>query len=102
MLYAFKRLALGIGLIALASAILLLSDRGHRTAAKHAVLRLAIVQHANTAVLDDGVRGVIEGLSARGFHDGDLSDLDCCRALDSDAWGWRRPLARHVHRRGAG
>src|SRR5205823_6369296 len=76
MLYAFKRLALGIALIALASANLLLSDRGHRTAVKHAVLRLAIVQHANTAVLDDGVRGVIEGLSARGYHDGDRITID--------------------------
>jgi ABC-type uncharacterized transport system substrate-binding protein len=76
MLYAFKRLALGIFLIALASAILLLSDRGHRTAARRAVLRLAIVQHANTAVLDDGVRGVIEGLSARGFREGERIRID--------------------------
>ena len=76
MLYGVKRLALGISLIVLASAILLLSDRGHRTAGARAVLRVAIVQHANTAVLDDGVRGVIEGLAARGFREGDRIAID--------------------------
>src|SRR5258708_37614030 len=76
MIYALKRLALGIFLIALASAVLLLSDRGHRTAARRTVLRLAIVQHANTAVLDEGIRGVIDGLSARGFREGDRIAID--------------------------
>ena len=76
MLYALKRLALGVFLIALASAILLFTDRAHRTAGAAApssgsVKRIAIVQHASTPVLDDGVRGVLDGLAERGFRDGD-------------------------------
>lgn len=71
MLYAFKRLSLGVFLIALASAILLYADRGHRTTPAGAARRIAIVQHATTAVLDDGVRGVLDGLAARGYRDGD-------------------------------
>ena len=70
-LYLVKRLGLGITLIAAASAILLITDRGHRVAAGATVLRVAILQHANTPVLDDGVRGVLEGLAERGFRDGD-------------------------------
>jgi ABC-type uncharacterized transport system substrate-binding protein len=74
MLYAIKRLALGVFLIALASAILLFSDRGHRSgdlAAPSAVKRIAIVQHASTPVLDDGVRGVLDGLAAHGYREGE-------------------------------
>jgi len=73
MLNAIKRLALGVSLIALASAILLFSDRGHRTTASspQAAKRIAIVQHATTAVLDDGVRGVLDGLADHGYRDGD-------------------------------
>ena len=78
MLYAVKRLALGIVLIASASAILLLSDRGRRasdTSAPSPVHRIAIVQHANTPVLDEGVRGVLDGLAERGFHDGEQIEV---------------------------
>ena len=68
---AIKRLGLGILLLAVTSAILLLTDRGNRAAPGPKTLRVAILQHANTPVLDDGVRGVIDGLAARGFHYGD-------------------------------
>ena len=71
MLYAVQRLWLGLCLIALTSAILLLADRGHRSAGSGSTLRIAIIQHANTPVLDDGVRGVLDGLAARGYRDGD-------------------------------
>jgi ABC-type uncharacterized transport system substrate-binding protein len=73
MLNAIKRLALGVFLIALASAILLFADRSHRTttSSPQAAKRIAIVQHATTAVLDDGVRGVLDGLAERGYRDGD-------------------------------
>src|SRR5579862_9176959 len=72
MINAFKRLALGIFLIALASAILLFADRGHRSpASDRKAFRIAILQHANTQVLDDGVRGVLDGLAERGYRDGD-------------------------------
>ena len=68
-------------LIAVASGILLLADRSHRIATASAsaaaspaeagkVRRIAILQHANTPVLDDGVRGVLAGLSERGYRDG--------------------------------
>jgi ABC-type uncharacterized transport system substrate-binding protein len=71
MLYAVKRLALGIFLIVSASAILLLADRGRAATAGRKVLRVAILQHANTPVLDEGIRGLVDALAARGFHDGD-------------------------------
>src|SRR5260370_11967263 len=74
--YALKRLSLGIVLIAAASAALLVADRGHRTGVGPRVLRVAILQHANTPVLDDGVRGVVDGLSERGFHDGEQITIE--------------------------
>ena len=57
---AARRLALGLALIVIASAVLLLSDRGQRTRTSAAhILRIAIVQHASTPVLDEGVRGMV-------------------------------------------
>lgn len=67
-----KRLSLGFLLIAAASAVLLLSDldrRASRAPAK-AVPRIAVIQHANTPPLDDGMAGLLEGLAARGYRDG--------------------------------
>jgi hypothetical protein len=46
MLHAIKRLALGIILIATASAILLVTDLGRRRPSASPVLRVAILQHA--------------------------------------------------------
>jgi len=68
-----KRLSLGILLIAAASAVLLVADLDRRTGGKPAaaaVPRIAVIQHANTPPLDDGVAGLIEGLAARGYTDG--------------------------------
>jgi putative tryptophan/tyrosine transport system substrate-binding protein len=76
LIYAIKRLALGVLLIAAASATLLLADREHRTTGSRRVQRLAILQHANTAVLDEGIRGTIDGLASRGFRDGDTLTID--------------------------
>ena len=76
MLYAVKRLALGVSLIVVTSAILLLSDRSHRVGAAHTVLRLAIMQHANTTVLEDGIRGTIDALASRGYRDGERISID--------------------------
>ena len=76
---SFKRLSLGIALIAVASGILLYSDLRNRNRSQQrpnpaAVAgkksRVALVQHASQAVLDDGVRGVLEALAARGYADG--------------------------------
>jgi hypothetical protein len=47
MLHAIKRLALGIILIATASAILLVTDLGRRRPSTSPVLRVAILQHAS-------------------------------------------------------
>lgn len=66
-----KRLFLGILLIALASAALLLADLGRRAKPPGKVSRIAIVQHANTPVLDEGIEGLLAGLSERGFRDGE-------------------------------
>jgi hypothetical protein len=49
MLHVLRRLGLGFALIALASAILLFSDRGRRVASESNVFRVAILQHATTA-----------------------------------------------------
>ena len=90
---AVKRLTLGVGLIALLSAILLLSDLGHRTgssgivagsaveaAASGKVVKAAIVYFA----LDEGtelcIKGLVDGLKASGFDQG--SNLEV-RRVDS-------------------
>jgi len=78
MLYAFKRLWLGVCLIALTSAILLVADRGNRSSSGggHAsTKRIAIIQHATTSVLEDGVRGVLDGLAERGYREGDTLEI---------------------------
>jgi ABC-type uncharacterized transport system substrate-binding protein len=71
MFHALKRLALGFCLIGLTSAILLFADRGRRVSGGGTAFRIAIVQHASTQVLDDGVRGVLDGLAGRGFREGE-------------------------------
>jgi len=58
-------------LITAASAILLVADREHRAAGPRTVQRIAVLQHANTAVLDEGLRGTFDGLASRGFRDGE-------------------------------
>jgi len=76
MLYAVKRLWLGLLLITLASTILLVTDLGHRGGSASAVLRVAVLQHASSVVLDDGVRGTLDGLAERGYRDGDRLKID--------------------------
>lgn len=76
MLNVLKRLWLGFALIALAAAILLFADRGRRTADGPAMLRVAILQHANTTVLDDGLRGTLDALAERGFRDGERLTIE--------------------------
>jgi putative ABC transport system substrate-binding protein len=76
MLYAIKRLGPGLALIGLASAILLLSDLGRRSGSASTVVRVAILQHANTTVLDDGIRGTLAALAERGFRDGERLTIE--------------------------
>ena len=78
-----NRLAVGIGLIALFSGILLLSDLGHRNtdsaaaARAHAqasvpgrIVKTAIVYFARDVGTDLCVQGLIDGLKASGFEEG--------------------------------
>lgn len=71
MLNAIRRLSLGLLLLALTSAVLLMSDWSRRTAGPRKVPKIAVLQHASSPVLDDGIRGLIEGLGARGYRDGE-------------------------------
>lgn len=71
MLFLAKRLSLGLLLIALASGILLATDRDRPRGDGPRVWRVALVQHASIPVLDDGVAGALEGLAAAGYRDGD-------------------------------
>ena len=67
---AIRRLSLGIGLIILVSGILLVSDWNRGNTAKHKIPRVAVFQFSSRPLLDEGVAGVIEGLKARGFIQG--------------------------------
>ena len=91
---ATRRLALGVTLIVVASAVLLLSDRSQRATAGAHVPRVAIVQHASTPVLDEGVRGMIDGLAERGFRDGTTIHLSTYNAQGDLATG--NAIARQV------
>jgi ABC-type uncharacterized transport system substrate-binding protein len=73
MWFAAKRLALGLVLIAGAAAVLLATDA--RRAGPTGMPRIGILQHASLPVLDDGVRGMIDGLSARGYRDGETARI---------------------------
>jgi len=76
-----KGLALGLGLIALFSAILLLSDLGQRNAQAAATgrtLKAAIVYFAPDVGTDMCVQGLIDGLKASGFEEG--KNLEVSRA----------------------
>jgi ABC-type uncharacterized transport system substrate-binding protein len=71
-----KSLGLGVLLIAMAAGVLLYSDLESRSSDAGAKsgsrpLRIALVQHASLPALDDGIRGVIEALKARGYVDGE-------------------------------
>jgi ABC-type uncharacterized transport system substrate-binding protein len=65
-----RRLSFGFTLILLASATLLFSDWQQRRTVGGKIPRVAIVQHSATAVLDEGVLGVLGGLTANGLVDG--------------------------------
>ena len=78
----FSRLAMGIGLIALFSVILLLSDLGHRNTASNAsaksgalsgangkTVKAAIVYFARDVGTDECVQGLIDGLKFSGFEE---------------------------------
>lgn len=73
-----KRLALGLALIALASGVLLYTDRASRhraqkglaTVSQKKVYRVAMVTHASLEVLEQGLQGMLLTLAERGYEDG--------------------------------
>jgi putative ABC transport system substrate-binding protein len=91
---AVRRLALGLSLIAAASAVLLLSDLGRRTADASNVRRIAIVQHLSTAVHDDAVRGMLDALAARGYENGKNATIQRFNAQGDMATG--QAIAKQV------
>lgn len=74
MLSSLRRLALGLILIAAAAAVLLLSDLGsrvtHDQAAPKSKLRVAMLQHASQAILEQGREGMVVGLKQKGWVEG--------------------------------
>ena len=80
MLDSFKRLSLGIALIVVTSGVLLYSDLRNRNRSQQGPhppvaakkqFQVALVQNASQAVLEEGVHGLLEALTARGYADGD-------------------------------
>jgi len=67
-----RRLALGLGLIAAASALLLFSDLGSRvkSTASSRTVSVAILQQASQTIIDQGREGMLAGLQERGWVSG--------------------------------
>jgi putative tryptophan/tyrosine transport system substrate-binding protein len=76
MVFAARRLILGIVLIVGASAALLLSDLGRRTTTVRDMPHVGLLQHASTMLLDEGTRGAIDGLAESGFTEGKTIVID--------------------------
>jgi ABC-type uncharacterized transport system substrate-binding protein len=86
-LFAIKRLALGLILIALAASILLISDWNQRRPRAKRLTRIAVLQHSSQAILDEGVRGMIAALAEHGFIDGQTISLTRYNAENDVATG---------------
>ena len=65
--------------IAFASCILLVSDWGQRKPSAGPIARVAILQHASQALLDDAVSGMIAGLSGAGYTQGRNLSIESLR-----------------------
>ncbi len=64
---AVKRLILGVVLILFASSVLLISDWQHRVAPAKPIPHVALFQFASRPILDEAARGLVDGLSERGY-----------------------------------
>jgi len=87
---ALRRLSLGFILMAAAAAVLLLSDLGSRvsTAPKAnagRVMRVAMLQHASQAILDQGREGMIAGLKEKGWEQSKNLELKLYNAEGDNA-----------------
>jgi len=69
-----RRLSLGVGLIIAAAGILLYSDPVVKTRSKSAdatrTLKVALANFSSTVTLEEGQRGLLDGLAEEGFIDG--------------------------------
>ena len=83
--HTIKRLSLGVSLIAVASAILLLSDAPRapgrkpsgstRLAANEPPIPVALMQMASQPILDEAAAGIIDALAENGYADGQRLQL---------------------------
>ncbi len=74
--YVCRRLALGLGLIAAVSAVLLISDyRARKTKAASRVPRVALLQFASRPVLDNAMQGIRDSLAEKGYVSGETVDF---------------------------
>ena len=81
----FRRLWLGLTLIAAASGFLLLSDWKQRVPVGRSVPRIAILQFSSMATLDAGVRGLVDELKDRGYENGRRAVIDRFNAENDSA-----------------
>lgn len=77
---SIQRLAFAFLLIFAAAAVLLWSDRHSRHSAEPVPrtalhLPIALLQHSSNPLLDETRQGVLDGLAAKGYRDGDKIDL---------------------------
>src|SRR5262249_47973098 len=74
LLASLRRLSLGVGLIVAAGAVLLFSDAGVKTRSKTTAdaktLKVALANFSSTVTLEEGERGLVDGLAEDGFVDG--------------------------------
>jgi ABC-type uncharacterized transport system substrate-binding protein len=78
MLYTAKRLSLGVVLILFASCLLLGIDVAQRRSRENRAGKMpsiAILQHNTSPVMDEGVRGMLDGLKQAGFEDGKTAQI---------------------------
>src|SRR5262245_234762 len=90
-----RRMALGLSLIALASTLLLWTDKTpRRTPGAPQIPRVAIFKHASTIVLDEGIRGMIDALKESGFINGQTITLEMFNAEGDPSTG--NTIAREI------
>jgi ABC-type uncharacterized transport system substrate-binding protein len=85
MIKSFLRLSLGVLMIVVASAVLLLTDKGSQRAGlgssdsspagSQRVFSVALFQHVSQPIIEEGARGVVAGLAAAGYSDVDTIRL---------------------------
>lgn len=65
-----RRLSVGVALIALSSAVLLVSDRQRAGDRTTRLPRVAIFQYSSQPMLDEGIRGMLDALRDHGYENG--------------------------------